>query len=635
MPGQKIAAEVQERVRRQNQENIRDLVEQLRSPLGVIPFVGAGFSAPFEFPQWDALLLELAADLGRDDRDKVSAAVKREEYMGAATILAEGLGEFDFQSAIAASFPDEALARVDLAEAGVAFVPLLTSGLVITTNFDGALEYVFKRTGYEPRLVYGANPNEIVPAIQRNRLTLWKIHGDRNDPRTRVLSAEDYQTHYVRLRGLLALAFANRPALFLGCSLVKDRTVTVLADLQKQWPGLKHFALLQCPVGEKQFDSRVTKLRRLGIRPIWYPEGEYGEIRHRLSEIVQQASTSRSAIRVSAMTTDKIVPRNAEVARAILEGELSELTIPGFGSTEDEPREDTMPYPALLDRLIRGELAFFLGAGATLGRLPMAKDFYETLRSLIQAPDELSDERVTQHFADRYTRGALDAKVHEMLGMPKPEPTALHWLLATLTSRLREKGYRPRPPLILTTNFDDWMERALLAADEPCHLFTFRVEEPHAGQFVYQSPSGEVLVVDHPEQFHEVSGEYAIVVKYHGGLHHDIPLPVTYAFTRGDFIEATRRLPAALPRVVLDRLTGSSLLFLGHGLANDSVEALARELHRRNPGVRSWAIQRLPRPGWPLYWREIGVDIVDIWLSRFVLEMHQQLEDLPGIEPIE
>jgi hypothetical protein len=635
MPGQKIAAAVQARVERQNQENIRDLIEQLRSPLGVIPFVGAGFSAPFGFPQWDALLLELAADLGREDRDKVSAAVKREEYMGAATIVAGGLGEFDFQSAIAASFPDEALARIDLAEAGVAFVPLLTSGLVITTNFDGALEYVFKRTGSEPRLVYGANPNEIVPAIQRNRLTLWKIHGDRNDPRTRVLSAEDYQTHYVRLRGLLALAFANRPALFLGCSLVQDRTVAVLANQQKQWPGLKHFALLQCPADEKKFDSRVAKLRRLGIRPIWYPEGEYGEIRHRLSEIVQRASTSRSAVRASATTTGKTGPRNVEVARTILGFELEELTLPGPRSTADEPPEETMPYPALLDRLIRGELAFFLGAGAALGRLPLARAFYETLRSLIQAPDELGDERVTQHFADRYGRGALDAKVHEMLRGPTPEPTALHWLLATLTSRLREKGYRPRPPLILTTNFDDWMERALLAAGEPFHLFTFRVEEPHAGHFVYRPPSGEVFVVDRPEQFHEIPGEHAIVVKYHGGLHHDIPLPVSYAFTRGDFMQATRRLPAALPRAVLDRLTGSPLLFLGHGLADDAVEALARELHGRSPGTRSWAIQRFAWPAWRLYWREIGVDIVDIQLSRFALEMHQLLEQLPVVEPIE
>ena len=631
MTGQKIAAAAQKRMERQNRENIRDLVDHLRSPLGVIPFVGAGFSASFEFPQWGKLLLELAADLGHKDRDKVSAAVKREEYMRAATIVAEGLGEFDFQSAISASFPDEALAWVDLADAAMAFVPLLTSGLVITTNFDGALEYVFKRAGYEPRLVYGANPNEIVPAIQRNRLTLWKIHGDRNDPRTRVLSTEDYQTHYVRLRGLLALAFANRPALFLGCSLMKDRTVTVLADLQKQWPGLKHFALLECPADEKRFDSRVTKLRRLGIRPIWYPEGEHGEVRHHLAAIVQQAST-RPAVKASDRTkTDKIGSHNAKAARKILAHELADLALPAPGSTADEPPEDPMPYPALLDRLVRGELAFFLGAGATLGRLPMAKAFYTTLRSLILAPAELSDERVTQHFIDRYGRGALDAKVHEMLGAPMPEPTALHWLLATLTSRLREKGYGPRPPLILTTNFDDWMERALLAAGEACHSFTFRVEEPHAGHFVYRSPSGEVFVVDRPEQFHEIPGEHAIVVKYHGGLHHDIPLPVTYALTRGDFIQATRRLPTALPRAILDRLAGSSLLFLGHGLADDSVEALVRELHRRNPGMRSWAIQRLARPGWPLYWREIGVDIVDIWLSRFVLEMHQQLEELPVV----
>jgi hypothetical protein len=629
MPGQNIAAAVQERVRRQNQENIRELVAQLRSPLGVIPFVGAGFSAPFGFPQWGALLLELAADLGREDRDKVSAAVKREEYMDAATIVAEGLGKFDFQSAIDARFPDEALARVDLAKTGVAFVPLLTSGLVITTNFDRILEYVFEQNGYKPRPVYGANPNEIVPAIQRNRLMLWKIHGDRNDQRTRVLSAEDYQTHYAHLRGLLALALANRPALFLGCSLVKDRTVTVLADMQKRWPGLKHFALLQCPAGEKRFDSRVTKLRRLGIRPIWYPEGDYEEIRHRLSEIVQQASTSPLAVKASATTANIIRSHDAKAARAILEGELSALAVPGSGSPADEPSEDTTPYPALLDRLTRGELAFFLGAGATLGRLPMAKAFYERLRSLTQAPAKLSDERVTQYFADRYRRAALDTEVHQMLAAPRPEPTALHWLLATVTSRLREKGYRTRPPLILTTNFDDWMERALLAAGEPCHLFTFRVEEPYAGHFVYRSPSGEVLVVDRPEQFHEIPGEHAIVVKYHGGLHHDIPLSITYAFTRGDFMQATRRLPAALPRVVLDRLTGSSLLFLGHGLADDSVEALVRELHRRNPGMRSWAIQRRPRPGWPLYWREIGVDIVDILLEAFVLKMHQQLEELP------
>jgi hypothetical protein len=549
--------------------------------------------------------------------------------MHAATIVAGGLGEFNFQAAINAQFPDDALARVDLAKTGVAFVPLLTSGLVITTNFDRVLEGVFKKAGCKLEPVYGANPNEIVPAIQRNQLMLWKIHGDRGDARTRVLSAEDYQTHYAHLRDLLTLAFANRPALFLGCSLERDRTVTVLADLQNRWPSLKHFALLQYPADEKRFDSRVIELNELGIRPIWYSQGKYPEMRRRLSEIVQQASTSPADVEAKTTITHRIRRHDARAARASLERELSALTVPGSGSTANEQPEGTMPYPALLEHLKRGDLAFFLGAGATFGRLPMAREFYKTLRSLTQAPDVLSDDRVTQQFADQWNRDALDAKVREMLGAPRPEPTALHWLLATAMSRLREKGYRPLPPLILTTNFDDWMERALLAAGEPYHLFTFRVEDPHAGYFVCEPPRGELLVVDRPQQFHEIPGEHAIVIKYHGGLHHDNSLPLTYAFTRGDFMQATRRLPAALPRAVLDRLATSSLLFLGHGLADDSVEALVRELRGRNPRMRSWAIQRHPRPGWPGYWKEIGVDIVDIQLEHFVVKMHEQLEELP------
>jgi hypothetical protein len=35
-------------------EALRELVEQLRSPLGVIPFVGAGMSAPFHYPSGEA-----------------------------------------------------------------------------------------------------------------------------------------------------------------------------------------------------------------------------------------------------------------------------------------------------------------------------------------------------------------------------------------------------------------------------------------------------------------------------------------------------------------------------------------------------------------------------------------------------
>jgi hypothetical protein len=626
------------RVEQETERNIDLLAEQLRSPLGVIPFVGAGFSTPFDFPQWGDLLRELGAALGRPDRERLGAAIDREDYLGAATILRQALDRYDLQAAIAEAFSDAALRRVDLANTDIAFVPLLSSGLVITTNFDGALEHVFAEAGHRLERVVGANPNEIVPAIQQNRLTLWKIHGDRKDARTRVLSTEEYDKHYRDLNDLLELAFANRPALFLGCDLTRDRTVTVLRKLQGRQPWLKHFAVLEYPAGERRFDARASALRKLGIRPIWYPKRAYTQIRPHLSKITQRASTSPLVAPDDAKGADdaataagKTEPRTATAARDILVRQLADLVLDPPDSVPNEPPEDTVPYPALLECMVRGELAFFLGAGAALGRLPMAHGFYTTLQRLVQGPSELSDERITQHYADRYGRGALDAKAQEMLAVPKPEPTVVHWFLATLTSRLREKGYRPRPPLILTTNFDDWMERALLHAGEPYHLFTFRLEGPYAGKFVYRSPSGDLLVVDRPTRFHRLAEDRAIVVRYHGGLHQDISLPVTYPLTYGDFMEVTRRLPEALPRAVMDRLAQSSLLFLGHGLADDSVEALARELHQRDGRPRSWAIQRWVRPGWPLYWSGLDVDILDIRLSRFFLEADQQLEALPTL----
>lgn len=340
MSGSETRTALEDRAARQTQESIRHLVEQLRSPLGVIPFVGAGFSAPFEFPQWGELLHDLSEHLGREDREKARAAVDREEYTGAATIVGQALGEFDFQSAIAANFPDEDLARVDLAEASIAFVPLLTSGLVITTNFDGALEYVFDRAGRRPSMVYGANPNEIVPAIQQNRLTLWKVHGDRKDPRTRVLSTEDYETHYRHLYELLALAFANRPALFLGCSLKQDKTVTILRGLQERWQGVKHFAVLECPADEETFDARSAELRKLGIRPIWYPNRAHGKIRPLLSEIAQRASAYRLAVANDATTAPMQVGPNAAIAaRVILDDELAGLAVlrPDF-MPDERPR---------------------------------------------------------------------------------------------------------------------------------------------------------------------------------------------------------------------------------------------------------------------------------------------------------
>ena len=121
-----------------NNERIKAaLIKQLRSPLGVIPFLGAGISAPFKYRQWGAFVSGTAREqLGGVRKVAVDEAVAAENYFAAAALLAEYLGEREFQRLIAEEFSDSRLHTADLQSGTLGYLPLLTAGPVITTNFD-------------------------------------------------------------------------------------------------------------------------------------------------------------------------------------------------------------------------------------------------------------------------------------------------------------------------------------------------------------------------------------------------------------------------------------------------------------------------------------------------------------------
>jgi hypothetical protein len=126
--------DLRERIDAQSRDSLTLITEQLRSPLGVLPFVGAGFSAPFRFPEWGALLRDLARTIPRRARAVVETAIGHEQYTRAAAAISRHLDETDFQRQLALRFPDEQFGTVDLCDTAVELVPFLTSGLVITTN---------------------------------------------------------------------------------------------------------------------------------------------------------------------------------------------------------------------------------------------------------------------------------------------------------------------------------------------------------------------------------------------------------------------------------------------------------------------------------------------------------------------
>jgi len=327
-------------------------------------------------------------NLGETDLTTVGEAIATEDYIRAADAIAKVLGERDFQLAIQEEFTDDRLRNVDLASGTLGYILLISAGPVITTNFDRVIEHVFEAAGrpFDDR-VYGTNPDEVIPAIQQNRLVLWKIHGDRGDRRTRVFSEEEYRKHYADLPELLLVACLNRPLFFIGCSLDKDRITEVLNTIRRQHLCSYHYGFAQIPETDEKFDERVAVLRTMGVRPIWYPKGEHKEIEKFLSDLVHSVSSHRLS-NESLKTPQKSPKLPVEQAIELLSRELGELQI-GLRLATPDYQEELPPYAAILDKMVRGRLAFFLGAGACMGRLPLRAEMTASSHSFVQCTPKI------------------------------------------------------------------------------------------------------------------------------------------------------------------------------------------------------------------------------------------------------
>src|SRR5258708_5866460 len=70
--------------------------------------------------------------------------------------------------------------------------------------------------------------------------------------------------------------------------------------------------------------------------------------------------------------------------------------------------------------------------------------------------------------------GPLYEELQQLFGKDYPL-TSLHRLLAEIPARLREKGSTAGLPLVITTNYDDVLECAFDAANEPFDLVCYFV----------------------------------------------------------------------------------------------------------------------------------------------------------------
>lgn len=302
------------------------------------------------------------------------------------------------------------------------------------------------------------------------------------------------------------------------------------------------------------------------------------------------------------------------------------------GSTHRTPP----PFLYIRNLFKEGTVVPFVGAGINFGTRPAGASWHEGapflpsgaelsgyLAEVCAFPSEDSRDRsdlarVASYFEQ--TIGGLELRqVLRHVSEVEQEPGAVHNYLAT----------SPAPLLILTTNFDDVLERAFQQAGKPFDIVTHRFssEEVNPGEVWWQtSGSNEPIVI--PSNRLDINlSERSVIYKLTGSFNRSNEEFDSYAITEDDYIDMFGNLlqGQGVPPLFLRHIRSRPLLFLGIGLENWYMRALLRALRGdSSSNSRSWAILYRPSAYTARLWESKGVQVYDMSVEEFVRNIREE-----------
>jgi len=259
-------------------------------------------------------------------------------------------------------------------------------------------------------------------------------------------------------------------------------------------------------------------------------------------------------------------------------------------------------YRVLLNDVADGRVVHFLGAGVNLCARPEREGY-------VHGDDLL---RVAQYVAVDRGPGPLYAELREVFHADYP-PTAVHRFLASLPGKLRSKGYGDgASQVVVTTNYDDALERAFAEAGEPYDLVTYVAYGEDRGRFWHTPSQDRPRLVDRPNEYRGLRvRERSVIVKIHGTVSREDQERDSYVITEDDYIDYSSRADIAklLPVELVARLKNSHFLFLGYSLRDWNLRIIFHRIWgEQKLRWNSWAVQRgtehIDRKFcWRTYWR--------------------------------
>jgi hypothetical protein len=248
--------------------------------------------------------------------------------------------------------------------------------------------------------------------------------------------------------------------------------------------------------------------------------------------------------------------------------------------------------------------------------------------------------RVSQYADVTSGSGPLYERLHELFDRDY-SPTTLHRFLAGLPGRMASAGLRPRHQLIVTTNYDDVLERALRDAGEPFDVVRYIATGRDVGRFAHDSSDagpdgasdnrrGQVITV--PRRYDGVSSDArTVVLKIHGAVDRHDEEHDSYVITEDNYIHyLVNTTPNELiPVKLLDELLHSHYLFLGYALRDWNLRViLARIWALRDLGWKAWAVRDHVDRLDERLWAKRDVELHELALSDYVGGLEACLDEV-------
>jgi hypothetical protein len=354
----------------------------------------------------------------------------------------------------------------------------------------------------------------------------------------------------------------------------------------------------------------------------------------------------RNAVEISARRFDseRLIETVQRAANAAADARI-QVAKAAANASKPEPSPAGRPpddahYRIVANRILAGAVVPFLGEGVNLcGRpdsvswrvghryLPSMSELaaYLARESSYPFKDRKNLLRVSQWVEVMLGTGTLYESLHDVLDA-EYEPTPVHRLLASLPSLIRVHPSTQRRffPLIVTTNYDDALERAFKDADEEYDLVTYIADGPKQRRFLHTSPDGDKRVISKPKSHAELQfDERPVIAKIRGTVDRGkTDSQDSYVITENHYIDylSDTNIGQLLPESIKSRLMKSSVLFLGYSLTDRNLRVILRRLWNGDPvaGWKSWAIQADANTIEERLWFSLNVETLSARLNEYI-----------------